>query len=369
MKLIFCFITVFFIINKISIYSQLTDNNLENSEFISLFSSKENQNISCYRIPAITTAINGDLIVAIDERVESCDDLKSNNDINIVIRKSEDNGTTWTDIERIVDYPFGQSASDPSFIVDKITGEIFLFFNYMNLKRERDIYYLKYISSIDNGKTWSSPIDISQLIIKPENRKDFQFITSGNGIQTSAGKILHTLVNLNKGLFIFGSNDHGKNWYFIDNPINPADESKIIELDDKSWVVNSRVNKLGYRYIHVSNDEGKTWKSNIDSTLIDPGCNASLINYKFGENNILLFSNAKSKNERNNMSISISYDEGKTWTLEKLIYSGSSAYSSMTILENGNVGLFFEKDDYTENVFVKLDINSILDFKKCEIVK
>ncbi|MBK7104646.1 MAG: exo-alpha-sialidase [Ignavibacteriae bacterium] len=352
-----------------NIYSQNEIFDSSNFEFQTLFTSKDNSKVSCYRIPAIITTNNGVLIAAIDERVESCDDLKSNNDINIVIRRSEDNGITWKEIERIVDYPFCQSASDPSFIVDKITGEIFLFFNFMNLKTEKDIYYLKYISSTDNGKTWSSPKDISTQIIKPENKKDFQFITSGNGIQVSSGKLLHTLVNLNKGLYIFGSDDHGKNWYVIDNPINPADESKIVELDNGNWMVNSRVNKLGKRYIHISNDEGKTWKSNIDSTLIDPGCNASLINYKFGENNILLFSNAKSKDERNNMSISISYDEGKTWTLEKLIYSGSSAYSSMTILENGNVGLFFEKDDYTENVFVKLDINSILNFKKCEIVK
>lgn len=358
MKLVFYLMINLLIIGKIQILAQSQKNNSKNSfEFISLFNGNDNPQISCFRIPSIVTALNGDLIAAIDERVESCDDLKLNNDINIVIRRSSDNGKTWSKIERVIDYPFGESASDPSMIVDKTSGDVFLFYNFMNLIKEKDIYYLRYVKSKDNGKTWSESIDISSQIIKPENRKDFQFITSGNGIQTSSGKLLHTLVNLNKGLFIFGSNDHGNSWFIIDTPLNPADESKIIELNDGSWMVNSRVNNLGKRFIHISKDEGKTWQSYADSNLIDPGCNASLISAKSKEKNVLLFSNAKSKDNRNNMSISVSYDNGKTWSLTKTIYDGSSAYSSMTVLNNGDIGLFFEKDDYTDNVFVKFPIN------------
>ncbi len=355
MKLNFYLLIILLVIIKIQIFSQSHENN--SNKFISLFSSEDSSQISCYRIPAIITAQNGDLIAAIDERVESCKDLNSNKDINIVIRKSFDNGNTWTQIERIVDYPFGQSASDPSFILDKISGEIFLFFNYMDLENENGIYYHKFVSSNDNGSSWSLPKDISSFIIKKENRKDFQFITSGNGIQTSSGQLLHTLVNLNKGLFIFGSNNHGKTWFIIDTPLNPADESKIIELNDGSWMVNSRVNNFGKRFLHISKDEGKTWQSYADSNLIDPGCNASLISAKYNGIDILLFSNVKSKDSRKNMSISVSYDNGKTWSLVKTIYAGSAAYSSMTVLKNGDIGLFFEKDDYTNNVFVKFPIN------------
>jgi sialidase-1 len=43
--------------------------------------------------------------------------------------------------------------------------------------------------------------------------------------------------------------------------------------------------------------------------------------------------------------------------LVKTIYAGSAAYSSMTVLKNGDIGLIFEKDDYTDNVFVKFPIN------------
>ena len=76
--------------------------------------------VSCYRIPAITTAPDGSLIAAIDERVPSCGDLKWSRDINIVMRRSTDGGRTWSPIRKVVDFPDGQSASDPSLITDTV---------------------------------------------------------------------------------------------------------------------------------------------------------------------------------------------------------------------------------------------------------
>jgi sialidase-1 len=267
----------------------------------------------------------------------------------------------------VVDFPLGKSASDPSMIVDKITNNIFLFYNYMDLDNEKDVYYLHVVKSSDNGKTWSKPEDITSQIAKPEWKNDFKFITSGRGIQTTSGKLLHCMVNLNNGMHVFGSDDHGKTWYFLDTPIQPADESKIVELADGSLMVNARVNKKGLRYVHTSSSQGKTWETKADSTLIDPGCNASIIRYtsvKEGyKKNRLLFSNAKSEKDRVNMTIKISYDEGKTWSEGKTIYTGSSAYSSMTILKNGNIGLFFEKDNHTQNVFTSFSLEWLTDGK------
>jgi len=360
---------ILFISNGVFAQNELNKKTLN---FQNLFGEGMKAGVSCYRIPALVTATNGDLIAAIDERVPSCGDLKWSKDINIVMRRSEDNGVTWSAIEIIVDFPFGQSASDPSMIVDKETDEIFLFYNYMDLLKEKDIYYLHVIKSIDNGRTWSDPKDITSQITKPEWRKDFKFITSGRGIQTSKGKLLHTLVNLKNDLHLFGSDDHGTSWFLLNTPIKNGNESKVVELTDGSWMVNSRINKGGMRYSHISTDEGLTWKTKEEPTLEDPGCNASIIRYTRIEDgykkNRLLFSNANNKNKRKNMTIKLSYDEGKTWTKGKTIYSGSSAYSSLTVLENGEVGLFFEKDDHKENVFVKMSLDWLTDgedsFKK-----
>lgn len=333
-----------------------------------LFNASSNDSIACYRIPSIVTAPNGDLVATIDERVPSCGDLKWSKDINIVMRRSEDNGNTWSSIETIIDFPLGQSASDPSMIVDRITKEIFLFYNYMNLDTEKDIYYLHVMKSADNGKTWSKPEDITSQIAKPEWHKDFKFITSGRGIQTTTGKLLHCMVNLDSGMHLFGSDDHGKSWYFFDNPISPANESKVIELADGSWMVNARANdKKGMRYVHISRDKGKAWETRGEPQLTDPGCNASIIRYtsiKDGyKKNRLLFANANSEKGRTNMAVRVSYDEGKTWTKGKTIYKGGSAYSSLTVLENGDIGLFFEKDGHKENPFVSFSLKWLTDGK------
>ena len=248
-------------------------------------------------------------------------------------------------------------------ILDKQTNTIFLFYNYMDLDNQKDIYYLKYISSNDNGKSWSKPVDITNQISKENWKNDFKFITSGRGIQTKNGTLLHCLVNLQKGTHVFGSNDNGKTWFITEAPTLPGDESKIVELNDGSWMVNSRVNKLGYRYSHFSNDDGKTWISKKEESIIDPGCNGSLIRYSHGEKNLLLLTNINNKKERKEIVLRYSTDEGKSWSNPKIIYNGEAAYSSMTVMENGNLGLFFEMDNYTKNVFTSISIKDVLSYE------
>lgn len=137
-------------------------------------------------------------------------------------------------------------------------------------------------------------------------------------------------------------------------------------MADGTWMVNARANdKKGVRYVHTSSDEGKTWTTKAEPQLIDPGCNASIIRYtsiKDGfKKNRILFANAASKKGRVNMTVKISYDEGKTWSEGKSIYEGKSAYSDLTILENGDIGLFFEQDGHTKNPFVSFSLKWLTD--------
>lgn len=333
----------------------------ETPVFTNLFSTQNQRHPACYRIPTLAVAPNGDMIAVADERVPSCKDLRDNPDINLVLRRSIDKGNNWLPMEKIVDYPLGQSASDASIIVDRWTNQIFLFFNFMDLKAEKNVYYFKMIKSTDNGKTWTPPTDITSQITKPEWHHHFKFITSGKGVQTSSGTLVHTLVNVPQGAYLFYSNNHGKGWQVTNTPIYPADESKVIELADGQLMVNSRVNHSDFRYVHISGDQGNSWVSRPDSSLIDPGCNASIIRYPAQTDsktdNILLFCNPKSKNKRSQLTIRISYNEGKTWSKGKTIYPGSAAYSSLCELANGEIGLLFEKDNYSGICFTKFPLS------------
>ncbi|WP_083572090.1 sialidase family protein [Salegentibacter echinorum] len=334
-----------------------------------LFDAREQEGVECYRIPALITAPNGDLIAAIDERIPGCADLRGSKDINIVQRRSTDNGKTWTDIETVIDFPYGQSASDPSMIVDEETGDVFLFYNFMDLDKEKDVYYLHVMKSSNNGKTWSEPKDITSQISKPEWHKDFKFITSGRGIQTQDGRLLHTLVRLKEGVYLFGSDDHGENWFLIDSPVNPADESKVMQLADGRYMINARVNTgEGLRYVHISDDKGKTWETHAEPQLVDPGNNASIVRYSSkaegDKQNILLFSNSNSKEGRENLTVRVSYDEGESWDDGTIIYPGGTAYSDMTVLKNGDIGIFFEKDGYKENAFISFPLKMLTKNKR-----
>jgi sialidase-1 len=235
----------------------------------------------------------------------------------------------------------------------------------MDLDREKDIYYLHVMKSSDNGLSWSEPEDITTQIAKPGWHKDFKFITSGRGLQTRGGKLLNCIVNLDNGMHLFGSDDHGHSWYLIDTPIKPANESKVVELDDGRWMINSRVQGGKKRWVHISSDQGQSWESKPEPELKDPGCNASIIRYTSTSDGFdksrLLFCNANMKKGRTNLTVRISYDEGQSWSEGKCIYPGSSAYSTMTVLANGDIGVVFEKDYYTENPFVSFSLEWLTD--------
>ncbi|MCY2984220.1 MAG: sialidase family protein [Planctomycetota bacterium] len=93
---------------------------MELSDRQSLFVSGKD-GVHTYRIPAIITAKNGDLIAACDARRKSAADLKLQRTIDIVFRRSVDNGKTWSPIE-ILDPVEDGGCSDPSFLLDKSSG-------------------------------------------------------------------------------------------------------------------------------------------------------------------------------------------------------------------------------------------------------
>jgi sialidase-1 len=107
----------------------------------------------------------------------------------------------------------------------------------------------------------------------------------------------------------------------------------------------------GHRGVSRSKDGGLTWsKITSDPTLIEPVCQASLIRYTESlpfMKNRLLFSNPASETERIKLTVRVSYDEGETWAVAKLLNAGPSGYSCLTVLPDMKIGCFYERGEHS----------------------
>jgi len=339
----------------------------------------------CHRIPALTTATNGWIIAAWDGRPETCQDAPQAN--SIVYRISKDGGKSWTPIQTALAGTPGANKvgfSDPSFVVDRTTGTIFLFsvksfdagLFQSHLGTDptaRNILHAHVVESHDNGQTWVNPRTITdQVTAGYEGQWFTRFASSGEGIQlrygAHAGRLIQQYAVANSGstslmaVSVY-SDDHGVTWKPGTPSEGSADENKVVELSDGRLLLNSRTQgTAGQRLEAISYDGGQTWgpfRHNWD--LTDPRNNASIIraypNAPQGSARarVLLFSNADSSSARANGTIRVSYDDGFTWNEGKVFESGDMAYSTLHALSDGTWGLLYETGGYKNIDFMRVD--------------
>ena len=331
---------------------------------------------TCHRIPALTLAPNGDLLAAWDGRPGCCDDSPNPN--SIIQRRSTDGGQTWGPVTTVAAghvAPVGEKFgySDPSYVTDRVTGTIFAFFvksfdvSFVDSQpgvdpAQRNVLHAAVTRSDDNGHTWSPPQIITAAITGEPEAYCSRFASSGEGIQlrygSHAGRLIqqYTFARVSwewEAVSVF-SDDHGATWQ-AGTPVGVRmDENKVVELSDGRVMVNSRSSdETRCRKVAVSDDGGQTYGEVTDElALIDPRNNASIVRafpeapQGSAEARVLLFSNAASGSDRVNGTISVSFDDGRTWPTSKVFESGSVSYSTLTALaERGRYGLLYEGAD------------------------
>ncbi len=314
-----------------------------------------------YRIPAIVTAKDGSVVIANDKRWNGARDLPAN--IDIVVRRSIDMGKTWSNPLTIAGQFTEKGYGDPSLVVNRNNGEIICifagnqgFYESVNIDPIR-IFISK---SSDNGVTWSRPSDITPEIYGSDClhpvRKTWQgvFVSSGAAIQLSTGRIMAALVVREKKTraisnYVLFSDDGGLSWDVSPNCASTkGNEASLAELDNGTILMSIRTETT--RMFNLSQDQGMTWGVPFPQTSIkDPSCNGDLMRFtnmaEGKEKNRLLHSIPYSST-RKNVSVLLSYDEGVTWPVRKTIYSGVSAYSSLTVLKDGTIGIYYEVGEY-----------------------
>lgn len=292
-----------------------------------------------FRIPALITAQNGDLIAFSEGRQSILDD----GDIDIVVRRSTDFGQTWSDIAVVVDNN-GDTAGNATPILLADSGRLLLVYcvNPGDDANNRSVFVL---SSDDNGNTWSEPRDITASI-KPSGWTWYA-TGPGRGIVTKNGRIVvpcnHEDESGVRSSHIIFSDDGGDTWQLGGSAAPKTDESTVAQLSDGRLLMNMRYEgDTRARAIAFSEDEGVTFSdTTFDQSLPDADCEGNLLTVAGG----LLFSNAATTKTfpRDHLTVRLSENDGANWRYSKLLEEGPSAYSAMSELSDGTIGILYEQ--------------------------
>ena len=314
-----------------------------------------------YRIPALIVTTNGTVLAFCEGRKGSRSDT---GDIDLLVKRSTDGGRTWG-AQQLVWSDEENTCGNPTPVVDQATGVIWLLATWnsgadkekeIDQRASRNTRRAFAISSMDDGLTWSKPMEITASVKK----SDWGWYATGpgNGIQLTRGphrgrliipanhsELLANSTNAVTRSHVFYSDDHGKTWQLGGIEEEKTNESAIAELSDGTLLHNMRsYHKKNRRAISTSKDSGASSSSvKLDEALIEPVCQASLLRGSWPESgrSRLLFSNPASV-KREKLTVRVSYDEGQSWPVSKLIYDGPAAYSCLTILPDKTVACLFE---------------------------
>jgi sialidase-1 len=349
-----------------------------------------------FRIPAIVSLPNGTLVAFCEGRVNGAGDFGNN---DIVMKRSTDKGTTWSKLQVVADLGDLQLCN-PAPVLDMTDpqypkGRLFIFYNTGNNNegetlKGNGIKYCLYKTSADGGITWSEPVDITLQVHRPNKPSvdpkfnfpdDWRYYanTPGHAMQFQSGKYKgrifiaanHSAGDPQKaaGHYLahgYYSDDHGKTFKLGNSLSLPgSNESMAVELSKNRLMMNSR-NQRGdvrARIVSISSDGGATWDTTyFDNKLIDPVCQGSILTIgKRGGKNILAFCNPADTRNRDNLTLRISFDEGKTWTKNIPVYNSQSehkqnfacsAYSDIVNVSKNQIGILYEKDNYSIISFV-----------------
>ncbi|TGY43352.1 LPXTG cell wall anchor domain-containing protein [Clostridium sartagoforme] len=255
--------------------------------------------------------------------------------------------------------------------------------------------YLALVSSKDDGVTWSKP-----KIISGQFKKEWMSFLGtgpGRGYQIkngeNAGRLIFPVYSLNRNQkqssAVIYSDDQGNTWE-IGESVNDnrlvngitiqgetftgvsgeeMTEAQVVEMPNGELKMFMRNPSRGNPAVATSKDGGETWEDIIDYELDlkEPYCQLSVINYE-GEIDgkpAVIFANPNSSTRAEGtvqigLINNVGTEENPVWDFEwkykQLVKPGYYAYSCLSQLENGNIGLFYEGTPTEEMSFTEMNI-------------
>ncbi|MCD6505086.1 exo-alpha-sialidase [Candidatus Poribacteria bacterium] len=332
-----------------------------------------------YRIPALAVTVRGTLLAFCEGRKH---DRSDTGDIDLLVKRSTDGGRTWSE-SKIVWDDGENTCGNPCPVVDEEDGTVWLLMTWNRGddnerhiidRTSRDTRRVFLTSSSDDGISWAEPIEITKAVKKPN--WTWYATGPGAGIQIKNGKYRGRLVipcdhieaeTKHYYSHIIYSDDHGRTWQLGGRAPRPGvNECEVVELYGGRLMLNMRNYDRSHptRQIAFSDDGGMSWyDQHHHPQLIEPICQASVRRYSWPKENgrgIILFSNPASQEKRINMTIRVSYDEGKSWPIARVLHPGPSAYSCLAVLPDGEIACLYEaggEHPYESLVFARFTLD------------
>lgn len=359
-----------------------------------------------YRIPAIATAKNGDVIALSDWR--PCGNDIGYGRVDILGRTSRDNGATWSAPYAVI-RGTGEGATtgygDACLVADRERNELLLvcvsgdvpYWKSSTAHPQRLVtLHAAYDRKLKHWKWDSTPRDLTPLFYDSlfAGRVPGLFMGSGRICQSSRVKVgryyrLYGALCTRRGNFVVFSDDFGRTWGLLgsaERSCAPAgDEPKCAELPDGSVLLSSR--KQGgryfniFRYTDVARAQGY-WGVPVDSRTASGGianesgaCNGEIlilpVRRADGRLTTLALQSLPAGPARANVSIYWKeltapadyltprrFAEG--WQGVYRVSDRGSAYSTMTLQADGRIGFFYEEEpQWYQMVYRAIDLATI----------
>lgn len=336
-----------------------------------------------YRIPAIVTAKDGDIIAINDRRFSNGSDIGNNHHIDIIGVASSDNGATWGEEFMIMDGNNGgeKAYGDAAVVADRESNQILVMACGGNISYQSETssnhQSIDRVVLTKNGDTWTA-----SSITNVTDQFYAGTLASSNGMFIGSGSIsqsriikkgdyyrVYCAVLAKEGNFAFYSDDFGSTWTMMGTTSAANDnEAKIEELPNGSVLLSVR-KSYGRTFnlwtwdddTYTSGSWGTAVATNNQTGGISFGGNStngdirvvSAIKKSTGEVVSLAMQSVPTGSGRSNVSLFYKeLDPNETYTSTTIAQNWSSAYqvtphasaySSFNMQADGRIGFFMEE--------------------------
>lgn len=348
-----------------------------------------------YRIPTIATLHNGNILALADYRI--CGSDIGYGRVDIRGRISRNGGRSWgkefviiegSGVSKATDCGFGDAA----MVVDRESGEVLVVmvcgetvYGHETTTRQNP-NRIAVLRSHDNGKTWSQWEEITENVYSLFDNGEFApvqscFVASGKIMQSrqikvgSHYRIYAALCARPNGNRVIYSDDFGHTWHALGGssalPVILGDEPKCEELPDGRVIISSRAYGGRYFNIYTYSDvasgagqwgpvSGSGKRSN-GCVAIDNSCNGEIlivpaVRQEDGKEVFLALQSVPLGPYRANVGIYYKELPEDIWSITPRILAmdwekpyqvsyTTSAYSTMLLLKNGNIAIYYEENE------------------------